>query len=337
MTSTSIINNYNSDREEFRQKLLEKFDVDKENGDSTFLDTLEKLRQEQRVRLAQAEQDYYNQEQVKTVTSKPPLPKASKRSTSPVLLTEERAQYHMHRRAVLENTVRRHDEEIAFCPHRTVPANSSTTEHMRKQIDSMWQEFELEDYLDEKKYRTQKGNNCTNCCLFCFLRNRQSATSASWAGRITIPAPFALTNSMNVDSVHRRKCMREFEAAKLQKQIDEELIAYRPFKGLFENISMSSRTYQFSPLANPVPAHVHMPLYEQLQNEQHTRSEHVRQMTRQYLNSIQKPFAFDAREKAKQIIRRHSYSGGDLLRPEPQFKAKPMPDFYSQSRQDHEL
>ena len=80
-----------------------------------------------------------------------------------------------------------------------------------------------------------------------------------------------------------------------------------------------------------------MPLYEQLQEEQRVRGEQVRQMTRQYLHSIQKPFGFDAREKAKKIIRRHSYSGGDSLRPEPQFKAKPLPDFYSQPRQENEL
>jgi protein FAM161A len=150
------------------------------------------------------------------------------------------------------------------------------------------------------------------------FRTRRSPAAASWAGRITIPEPFSLTNSMNMDSVHRRKCMHEIEAAKLQKEVDEELSMGRPFK------------------AQPVPAHVHMPLYEKLQAEQHVRSEQVRQLTRDYLTSIQKPFGFDSREKAKKLIRRHSYSGGDILRPEPQFKAKPLPDFYHQSYQENE-
>ena len=62
------------------------------------------------------------------------------------------------------------------------------------------------------------------------FRTRQSPASASWAGRITIPEPFSLTNSMNMDSVHRRKCMQEIEAAKLQKQVEEELNSVgRPF------------------------------------------------------------------------------------------------------------
>ena len=62
-------------------------------------------------------------------------------------------------------------------------------------------------------------------------RNRHSDTAASWAGRITVPEPFSLTNSMNMDSVHRRKCMYEIEAAKLQKEVDDEVHLSYSFKG----------------------------------------------------------------------------------------------------------
>jgi hypothetical protein len=79
-----------------------------------------------------------------------------------------------------------------------------------------------------------------------------------------------------------------------------------------------------------------MPLYEQLREEQRTRREQVRHMTKEYLNSISKPFGFDSREKAKSFVRRHSYSGGDTVRCEPQFKAKPLPDFYYRTRKDIE-
>ena len=79
-----------------------------------------------------------------------------------------------------------------------------------------------------------------------------------------------------------------------------------------------------------------MPLYDQLQEEQRNRREHVHQLTRDYLSSISKPFGFDSREKAKIILRRHSYSGGDLLRRQPQFKANPLPDFYHQKSDENE-
>ena len=92
----------------------------------------------------------------------------------------------------------------------------------------------------------------------------------------------------------------------------------------------------FRILAKTVPAHVHMPLYEQLQEEQRARRENVRRMTKQYLSSISKPFEFESREKAKTILRRHSYSEGDMIEGEPQFKAKPLPDFYFQTTKEIE-
>lgn len=63
------------------------------------------------------------------------------------------------------------------------------------------------------------------------FRNRRSPAAASWAGRITIPEPFALTNSMNMDSVHRTKCMYEILSAKIQKEVDDELSMTHHFKG----------------------------------------------------------------------------------------------------------
>jgi hypothetical protein len=190
MSSTSLIDHYNShnnnfdkinsidnntsNHDEYKQKLLEKIGNDHRNGNSSFLDTLEELRREQRVRLAQVEHDYYNQKATSSsdipqeeerhkknqhllVTSKPPLPKASRQLPSPVFLTEERAQHHIHHRPMSANIVRRHDDEIAFCPHRTSIGNITTTvhdlttNHVKNQIQSMWKEFELDDYLEQKK------------------------------------------------------------------------------------------------------------------------------------------------------------------------------------------
>ena len=79
-----------------------------------------------------------------------------------------------------------------------------------------------------------------------------------------------------------------------------------------------------------------MPLYEQLQEEQRARREQVHHMTKEYLDSISKPFGFDSREKGKSISRRHSYSGDETPRREPHFRAKPLPDFYYRTTKDIE-
>ena len=229
-----------------RQNLREKLEQSNQDDDpAAFLDTLESIRLEQRVRLAQVEHDYYNQkngvssgrssasidgEEVhrkeRMITSKPPLPTASKRSASPEFLTEERAQYHLHRRPVPMNIVRRHDEEIAFCPHRTWTGKPNgtvhdlTTNHVRNQIQTMWNEFDLDDSSKQYRFEATGGT-----------RRPSVPTAASWAGRTTIPEPFSLTNSTNFDSVHRRKCMHDIEVAKLQKEVDEELHCRPLFKG----------------------------------------------------------------------------------------------------------
>lgn len=166
-----------STHHDYQQNLREKLEQNNRDGDpAAFLDTLESIRLEQRVRLAQVEHDYYNQKnlgssvqssssfdaeelhkQERTITSKPPLPTASKRSASPDFLTQERAQYHLHRRPAPINIVRRHDEEIAFCPHRTWTAGTNetlhdlTTTHVRNQIQTMWNEFDRDDSLKQQR------------------------------------------------------------------------------------------------------------------------------------------------------------------------------------------
>lgn len=36
---------------------------------------------------------------------------------------------------------------------------------------------------------------------------------------------------MNMDNIHRKRCMQDIEAAKLQKEVEEELNLRQSFKG----------------------------------------------------------------------------------------------------------
>lgn len=64
-------------------------------------------------------------------------------------------------------------------------------------------------------------------------RPPSAPATSSWAGRVTIPEPFALTSSTTMDNIHRRKCVHQAEAEKLQKEVEEELTVHRSFKGEF--------------------------------------------------------------------------------------------------------
>jgi hypothetical protein len=193
MTSTSLVDYYNSranfdklnplirsaynttsDFEEYKQKLLAKVGNDNRDGNSSFLNSIEEVRREQRVRLAQVEHDYYNQKKIPifdlpyyaqeeeqkhetVVTTKPPIPTASRRSPSPVFVTEERTEHHIHHRPMSANIVRHHDDDIAFCPHRTCTEDTTahvhdlSTSHVQNQIQSMWDDFDIDDYMEPRK------------------------------------------------------------------------------------------------------------------------------------------------------------------------------------------
>jgi len=166
------------DFEDYKQKLLAKVEYDDQHNSSSFLDSIEDIRREQRVRLAQVEHDYYNQKKTPSfdvpyyaqeeeqkqetiVTSKPPISTISRRSQSPVFVTEQRAQNHIHHRPMSANIVQRHDDDdddIDFYPNRTYTDNLTKTtvhdlsnSHVQNQIENMWNEFELEDYMEQRK------------------------------------------------------------------------------------------------------------------------------------------------------------------------------------------
>lgn len=200
MAGTSVVDYYNSranfdklnplirsaynttfDFEDYKKKLLTKVDNDDRHGNSSVPNSIEEIRQEQRVRLAQVEHDYYTekkkpisfdvpfypqevQEEQKyeiIIASKPPKPTASRRSPSPVFVTEEPSQHHIHHRPLSANIVQRHDDDddIDFCAHQTYtdhittkPTDDLTTSHIENHIENMWNEYELEDYMEERKY-----------------------------------------------------------------------------------------------------------------------------------------------------------------------------------------
>lgn len=222
--------NNTSDYEEYKQKLLKKIDVDTQHGQPSVLDSIDELRREQRVRLAQVEHDYYQQNGTRTfdvpfypqqidspvLSSKPPIPTASRRSPSPLSFHEEHHHHHH---------VRHHEhDDLNFCPHRAdtydAPAHLTdlTPNYVQHQIDSMWNEFELEDYIEKRSNRDR--------------RPPSAPTRSSWAGRVTKPQPFALTNATKLRNTHRKKCMHDAEAAKLKKEVEDELVLNKSFKGI---------------------------------------------------------------------------------------------------------
>lgn len=139
--------------------------------------------------------------------------------------------------------------------------------------------------------------------------------SEPWRHRITIPKPFHM---MLREDERRRRGIKtrsevELENAKLRRRLEELTECQRKFR------------------ASPVPAHVHLPLYEELQERQEERQQRIRlKAERQHPGTVPKPFSFLERERLKkeqkeQQRRQRPEDAATQRKTIRPFKAKPVP------------
>ncbi|KAM4585112.1 protein FAM161A [Odontesthes bonariensis] len=128
-----------------------------------------------------------------------------------------------------------------------------------------------------------------------------------WKNRATVPKPF---NMMLREAEKRKLGMKtrtaiEQENKELRREIEQLAECQRKFRAI------------------PVPAHVHLPLYEELQERNEERRRTMRD--REDIQKIQKPFSFLERERLKkeqkQLCQAQPSDQGKV----PPFKAKPVP------------
>ena len=158
--------NISSDFEDYKGKLLAHEGSGHLTNDTTFLDSIEGLRREQRLHLARVEHDYYSQRAAPSfdvpyypqeieskqdvfVPSKPPLPTGSRRSPSPVFVTDERAHLHSCYRPMSANSVRQHHTPF---DDSTLTMDDFTTSRVHHHIENMWNDLDLDDYREPRKY-----------------------------------------------------------------------------------------------------------------------------------------------------------------------------------------
>lgn len=176
----------------------------------------------------------------------------------------------------------------------------------------MWQDFKLSPHhrhlsssslyslqADQKRERRGKGK---------MRQWHKYGQQDHWKHRVTVPKPF----QMMLREAERRKhgiktrSEIELENAELRRQLEDLTECQRKFR------------------ASPVPAHVHLPLYEELQEQKEERRRSTRKKEEQ-LRSSQKPFSFLERERLKKEqkqLRHPQQSNQEKVKP---FKAKPVP------------
>ncbi|XP_037620670.1 protein FAM161A [Sebastes umbrosus] len=180
----------------------------------------------------------------------------------------------------------------------------------KEHIKNMWQDFKLSPHnrhlssssmpslqADQKRSRKGKGKK---------RQEHKDEGQEYWKHRLTIPKPFQMM---------LREAERQKRGIKTRSEIEQENAELRR---QLEELTECQKKFR----ASPVPAHVHLPLYGELQER---KDERRRMREREDLRSIQKPFSFLERERLKKEQKQlHHPHQSDQEKVKP-FKAKPVP------------
>ncbi|NXP91653.1 F161A protein, partial [Passerina amoena] len=189
------------------------------------------------------------------------------------------------------------DEELVFEENGSKAGSSSFA---KQQIEKMWDGFCLEDYISHAKHSLPSSPAC----------RKAHKKEKAWSPRVTVPKPFQMTirEAQKKEQNVKSKSQIELENHLLKKQLEEEAECQKKFR------------------ANPVPAAVFLPLYQDIVQRNEERRRSVRERSRLQLLATQKPFKFIERERQRHEARKMQLK--DLSPPENKikvFRAKPVP------------
>lgn len=183
----------------------------------------------------------------------------------------------------------------------TIPVEqdrSSEYEKALAKVDKLWEDFKISEYT-QRRHSFSSSNNKN--------KEKSEGTKKEWRHRITIPQPFKMSIRDSLKQKKKTSAQEELEEQRLAKQRQEEAECEKRFK------------------AQPVPAHVYLPKYEEIMERNETRRKYIKQICQELLESQVKPFNFDIREKEKKSQRAHSAPVKRPDRTSHSFKAKPVP------------
>ncbi|XP_042323646.1 protein FAM161B [Sceloporus undulatus] len=111
------------------------------------------------------------------------------------------------------------------------------------------------------------------------------STSATWISSITIPQPFKMTlrEARKKSQLLKSHTLLELETTTYKKQSQEEAECQKQFR------------------AQPVPAHIYLPLYQEIMEKNEMRRQVETQKRRELLLSMQKPFSFQEKEEKRKV------------------------------------
>ncbi|XP_072513559.1 protein FAM161A [Salminus brasiliensis] len=196
----------------------------------------------------------------------------------------------------------------------------------KERIRTMWQDFNVDKLSPRQPFATSTQSHPggrraparrkVKVRAHRSKKHKQADEEEGWRLRVTVPKPFRM---MLREAERKRKGIKsrseiERENAELRQQLEELTECQRKFR------------------ASSVPAHVRLPLYEELQGKDEERRRHLRAGEQQRLRTTQKPFSFLERERLKKEQKETQLQEQMLLAAKEEedrrrrpFRAKPVP------------
>ncbi|NWR96750.1 F161B protein, partial [Motacilla alba] len=180
-------------------------------------------------------------------------------------------------RAVFEE-----DEELEGFRREAEVLREKLREALSHTSGNIRQSSSLTDLTSDSTWDQQKPH------LFPKSRLRPKSASSPWIPSITIPQPFKMTLR---EARKKSELMKSYMFLELDKQRDKRQ-------------SQDEAECQKQFRAQPVPAHVFLPLYQEIMEQNEIRRQAATQKRKELLLSTQRPFSFlEKEEKKKEAIR----------------------------------
>jgi len=179
-------------------------------------------------------------------------------------------------------------------------AHIDTRQTAMARIEDMWDKFSVDSYCP---HSSQKGK--PKMVRSSSVSNLLSKPKKQIAQKrpVTVPKPFSMSTREPNQTPKKSKAALELEQRESEKKKMEELECQKKFKAM------------------PVPAHVHLRLFDELKEARESRRRDIVQRCQEILQTMQEPFMFSVRDAEKQKSRPSTAN----QQSSHQFRAHPFP------------
>ena len=254
--------------------------------------------------------DTFNQslDIIRRSAEKPPLAASRGRPTCPVHSRTKKAWTDQSKEEYWRTAVRESSDDDDDCYDERKYAVSRDHDAVLSRIGTMWDDFSISDYTPRYVSRSARSQSAERGARRERPRSAGHTDTRNWRHRITMPQPFQMTLREEAKGAPKSRTMLEYEHQKAMEQLSERFECEKKFR------------------AAPVPAHVYLPLYDELMEKAETKRRTNVQVAKKVLKSQENPFKFTRREENRRFTEPHErrHSAPQVQR-QKQFKARPIP------------